>query len=58
MTDTGALPVRMCVVVPLDGDRWQGYCIACHWASQTKRTKKAAEAVARRHTCRKRRSVT
>lgn len=50
---SNVMPVRMCVVVPLDNGNWQAYCIACKWEPNDQRSKAAAERQARRHTCRK-----
>jgi len=48
------LPVRMCIVVPLDDGTYEAYCIACHWQGRPKPSRRSAESQARRHTCRKR----
>lgn len=51
--DLSKVPVRMCVVVPVEKQH-QAFCIACGWTGRAQRTKDAAERQARRHSCRKR----
>lgn len=53
MNASQQLPVRMCIVVPLDDGTYEPYCIACHWSGRPKRTRRMAENQARHHTCRK-----
>lgn len=45
------LPVRMCVVVPLENGTHQPYCIACGWEPRPRPSKRAAETLARHHSC-------
>ena len=54
MNASQELPVRMCIVVPLDDGTYEPYCIACPWSGRPKRTARMAETQARHHTCRKR----
>lgn len=49
-----ALPVRMCVVVPLENGTYEAYCIACGWHGVPKKAERSAENLARHHTCRRR----